>query len=157
MAFYDEPHWAVCGDTFPVGCLPDKNIVYGIESFANNPDLVDPNYRSKLGMYSQHCGLEMLTMSWGHDEYLYRVLKHNKSLLPQRALEIIRYHSFYPWHYAEGYKHLTAERDNETLHWVREFNQFDLYSKTEVVPDIQSLKPYYEELIDIYCPGKLKF
>jgi inositol oxygenase len=29
-------------------------------------------------------------MSWGHDEYMYRVLTHNKSTLPPEALYIIR-------------------------------------------------------------------
>jgi hypothetical protein len=34
-------------------------------------------------------------MSWGHDEYMYQVLKHNKSNLPEEALYIIRYASVY--------------------------------------------------------------
>jgi len=30
-------------------------------------------------------------MSWGHDEYMYQVLKHNKTTLPEEALYMIRY------------------------------------------------------------------
>ena len=30
-------------------------------------------------------------MSWGHDEYLYRVLKHHKATLPEEAFYMIRY------------------------------------------------------------------
>ena len=44
MAFYDEPQWCVVGDTFPVGCEPQPSIVYGKESFKNNPDLQDSTY-----------------------------------------------------------------------------------------------------------------
>ena len=41
MAFYGEPQWAVVGDTFPVGCKPQPSIVFGEESFENNPDVND--------------------------------------------------------------------------------------------------------------------
>ena len=57
-------------------------------------------------------------MSWGHDEYLYHVLKHNKSTLPDQALKIIRYHSFYPWHSAGDYEHLCTPEDEEIKEWV---------------------------------------
>ena len=30
MAFYDEPQWAVVGDTFPTGCMPQVNSGEGI-------------------------------------------------------------------------------------------------------------------------------
>lgn len=40
-------------------------------------------------MYEPNCGITKLKMSWGHDEYLYHVLKHNKSTLPEQALYII--------------------------------------------------------------------
>lgn len=33
-----------------------------------------------------------------------------------------------------------GEGDEETLGWVREFNPFDLYSKTEEVVDVEKLK-----------------
>lgn len=69
-------------------------------------------------MYKPKCGLENLTISWGHDEYLYRVLKHNKSTLPEQALYMIRYHSFYPWHSGGDYGHLTVEKDEEIKNWV---------------------------------------
>jgi len=34
--------------------------------------------------------LDNVTMSWGHDEYLYRVLRHNSTTLPDEALYMIR-------------------------------------------------------------------
>ena len=45
MAFYDEPQWSVTGDTFPVGCKPQKSIVYIETSFKGNPDVEDEKYK----------------------------------------------------------------------------------------------------------------
>ncbi|KAJ9589623.1 hypothetical protein L9F63_017208, partial [Diploptera punctata] len=103
MAFYGEPQWAVVGDTFVVG--------YG----------KNPLYNTKYGMYQPNCGLENVTLSWGHDEFLYQVLKHNKTTLPEEALYMIRFHSFYPWHSGGDYTHLTSEKDKKILPWVLEF------------------------------------
>lgn len=72
-------------------------------------------------MYEPNCGLKNLMMSWGHDEYMYRVLEHNKSTLPECAKNIIRYHSFYPWHTGGDYKHLLRPEDDDTMKWVRIF------------------------------------
>ena len=30
------------------------------------------------------------------------------------------------------------------MEWVKEFNKFDLYTKSTKVPDIEALKPYYQ-------------
>ena len=47
-------------------------------------------------MYSPNCGLDKTLVSWGHDEYCYQVLKHNKTTLPDEALYIVRYvHNLY--------------------------------------------------------------
>lgn len=72
-------------------------------------------------MYKPNCGLDQLLLSWGHDEYLYNLLIHNKSKLPKEALYMIRYHSFYPWHAGGDYSHLTNEQDKETKKWVLKF------------------------------------
>lgn len=45
MAFYDEPQWAVVGDTFPVGCAWGDSIVYRDSSFDQNPDGKDSRYK----------------------------------------------------------------------------------------------------------------
>jgi inositol oxygenase len=98
LALHNEPQWAVVGDTFPVGCQFSDKIVYRKTTFDNNPDLNNEIYSTKYGMYSPNCGLDKCMMSWGHDEYLFRVLSNHKTCtLPQEALYIIRYHSFYPW------------------------------------------------------------
>lgn len=121
MAFFNEPQWAVVGDTFPVGCKWSENIVYRQETFGDNPDGVNPKYNTKCGMYEEKCGIENLLMSWGHDEYLFHVLKHNKCTLPKQALQMIRYHSFYPWHTAGDYKHFEVESDEAMKQWVNIF------------------------------------
>ncbi|KAK4877891.1 hypothetical protein RN001_010397 [Aquatica leii] len=157
MAFYDEPQWAVVGDTFVVGCQWSEDIVYREHSFAKNADGKNPKYNTKYGIYQPHCGLDKVTMSWGHDEYLYWVLKHNKSTLPQEALSMIRYHSFYPWHNSNNYAHLESPEDVEMKKWVKLFNTYDLYTKSSNVPDIENLWPYYQTLIDKYVPGVLEW
>ncbi|KAG5684948.1 hypothetical protein PVAND_014155 [Polypedilum vanderplanki] len=157
MAFYDMPQWAVVGDTFVVGCEWSENIVYRNESFEGNPDGNNPKYNTKYGMYKPNCGLDELLLSWGHDEYMYQVLKHNKSKLPEQALKIIRFHSFYPWHSSGDYQHLLKDEDEETKRWVLIFNRYDLYTKSTKVPDIEALWPYYEKLIEKYVPGVLEW
>lgn len=78
-------------------------------------------FSTKYGMYEPNCGLDNLLLSWSHDEYLYQVLKHNRSTLPEEAFYMIRYHSFYPWHSGNEYEHLVNEYDNCMKPWVLEF------------------------------------
>jgi len=150
------PQWCVVGDTFPVGCqFSDQNVFY--EYFKDNPDFTHPIYSTKFGTYKPNCGLENVTMSWGHDEYLYQVCRHNKSTLPLPALYIIRFHSFYPWHKEGAYTHLTNKQDEAMLEWVQEFQNFDLYSKAHKKHSIAELKPYYLGLINKYFPQVLEW
>ncbi|KAA0200981.1 hypothetical protein HAZT_HAZT001585 [Hyalella azteca] len=90
MALYGEPQWAVVGDTYPVGCSAAPSVVLRDSTFRDNSDAKNPLYNTTLGMYKEGCGLDSILMSWGHDEYMYQVLKHNKSTLPQIALDMIR-------------------------------------------------------------------
>jgi len=158
MALCGEPQWAVVGDTWPMGCEPAKSIVFRDTSFEMNADAKNPKYNSQYGVYKPNCGLDQLMMSWGHDEYLYRVLRnHPTCTLPDEALYMIRFHSFYPWHTGGDYWHLTNEKDKHMYYWIREFNKFDLYSKSDNAPNLEELTPYYQSLIDKYIPGVVKF
>src|SRR5437773_546397 len=74
LCLFGEPQWCVVGDTFPVGCAFSEKIVFP-EFFADNPDSSDPRYRSACGIYTPGCGLDSVQLSWGHDEYLYQVVK----------------------------------------------------------------------------------
>ncbi|KAM9816057.1 inositol oxygenase [Syngnathus typhle] len=157
LALWGEPQWAVVGDTFPVGCAFQNSIVFRDSSFQENSDDTNPSYNSKYGIYKPNCGLDNVLLSWGHDEYLYRVLQFNKCSIPEEGLNMIRYHSFYPWHSQGDYMHLCDDKDLQMLPWVKKFNNFDLYTKVAELPDMETLRPYYQSLIDKYCPGILKW
>jgi inositol oxygenase len=153
LCLYGEPQWAVVGDTFPVGCQHSESIIYH-EFFAQNPDSQDSRYNTRFGVYQDGCGLRNVLMSWGHDEYLYHVMKN---YLPEPALYMIRYHSFYSWHREGQYDWLCDDHDREMLSWVQKFNPYDLYSKCPVPPDWSKLRPYYSELVAKYLPETLAF
>jgi len=150
--------WSVVGDTFPVGCAPSPDCVFGLESFAGNPDLQHPVYSTPNGKYEPGCGISNLTMSWGHDEYMYWVLKKNGCTIPEEGLQMIRFHSFYPWHDKRAYTQFEAPEDAEMMRWVKEFNKFDLYSKGDELPNVEVVKPYYVSLMEKYnVGGKLRW
>lgn len=153
LCLFGEPQWAVVGDTFPVGCRFSEKIVYP-DFFSENPDFSDSRYNTTYGVYSKNCGLDNVKMSWGHDEYLYHILK---DYLPKPALYMIRYHSFYAQHREAAYTHLMNAEDVKYFEWVKLFNPYDLYSKAPVPPDVKALRPYYEQLISKYLPEKLFF
>ncbi len=151
LCLFGEPQWAVVGDTFPVGCRHSNNIVYP-EYFANNPDTYDGRYNTKYGVYEPNCGLRNVTMSWGHDEYLYQIMK---PYMPEPALYMMRYHSFYAQHREHAYDHLLDDHDRALFAWVDKFNPYDLYSKSPKPPVVSELKPFYEDLIAKYLPATL--
>lgn len=151
LCLFGEPQWAVVGDTFPVGCAFSDKVVF-TEFFEENPDSRVAEYQTPRGIYPDGCGLDAVHISWGHDEYLYQVVKDH---LPDEALAIIRYHSCYAIHREGAYGHLLEERDRELMHWVRAFNPYDLYSKGAERPDVAELRPYYEELIAEWFPPVL--
>lgn len=151
LCLFDEPQWAVVGDTFPVGCRFSPKIVYH-EFFSENPDSREPRYQTECGIYERGCGLEQVLMSWGHDEYLYHVVK---DYLPDEALYMIRYHSFYPAHREGEYEHLMNDRDRKLFAAVRAFNPFDLYTKSRERPNVAALRPFYEDLIAEFFPEQL--
>lgn len=153
LCLFGEPQWAVVGDTFPVGCAFSDKIVFP-EFFKNNPDINNPDYNTKYGVYEPNCGLDKVHLSWGHDEYIYQIMKPH---LPEPALYMLRYHSFYPQHREHAYGHLMNAHDKEMFKWVDLFNPYDLYSKSPTPPDWKVLKPYYEDLVAKYLPSTLKF
>jgi len=153
---WDEPSWCVVGDTFPVGCEFQRDAIDPFPEFFNyNSDSWNPLY-DKYGVYEEHCGLDNVVLSWGHDEYLYlilcanmtRIIKAGGKGLTDRELWPIRYHSCYPIHdldtYINGrsqYDHLLTGQDYEMLGYVREFNHYDLYSKVNERPDVAAVLP----------------
>jgi inositol oxygenase len=153
LCSFGEPQWAVVGDTFPVGCAFSPRIVYP-ELFADNPDVQVPDYRTRLGIYDEGCGLDRVHVSWGHDEYLYQVVRDR---LPDEALYMIRYHSFHAAHREGAYDYLMNDRDRPMFEWVRAFSRYDLYSKSPAPPDRKALEPYYRELVEEFFPEPLRW
>lgn len=151
LCLWDEPQWAVVGDTFPVGCRYSEKIIF-YEAFRENEDFHHSLYQTELGIYQPGIGLDNVLMSWGHDEYLYNVVK---DYLPEPALYMIRYHSCYPIHHEHAYGYLMSDHDREMFAWVNDFNQYDLYTKRDERMDVARLRPFYEELIAEYFPSKI--
>jgi len=151
LCLWGEPQWGVVGDTYPVGCAWSEHIVFH-EYFAGNPDRNVPEYQTKYGIYEPNCGLEKVHMSFGHDGYIAEVMK---PYLPDEALYMLRFHSFYPWHKHGAYDHLCNDKDRAMLKWVLEFNKYDLYSKGHAKPDLAQLKPYYDDLFAEFLPAKV--
>ncbi|KAK2095562.1 hypothetical protein P7K49_026978 [Saguinus oedipus] len=82
----------------------------------------------------------------GHDEYLYQMMVFNKFSLPLEASYKIRFHSFCPWHMGSDYQQWCSNQDLA----MPEFN----LTKCPGLPD-EKLRPYYQGLLDKYCPGIL--
>jgi len=152
-----EPSLAVVGDTYAVGCEFPKSIVYYDSTMSANPDYNHPVYSTKTGIYKPGCGIENLTLTFGHDEYLFRVLQQNKNHgLTKRYQNMIRFHSFYPWHTGKEYTHFMQPGDDQLMADILEFNKYDLYSKEDtdfVLTD--EIRSYYAGLLDEYFPEPL--
>lgn len=164
------PQWSVVGDTFPVGCEIDEEVVYS-HYHRLNPE---HGLYGKYGNYQKNCGFDQLYMSYSHDEYLASVLE-NKCELPCEAIYLIRYHSFYSWHTPvnkRAYTHLADEHDWKMLPLLKLFQKSDLYSKTNTLEvggfiykidndldkDIYDLiYKYYSNMAKLWIPNRLNF
>jgi len=118
IALWGEPQWAAVGDTFPLGCAFSDKIVFP-EQMQLNADSKHPVYSTEDGIYKPACGMNQLVMSWGHDEYMYEMLRKNGCTLPAAGLAMVRFHSFYPWHTGGAYMRFMGEGDDELLKWVK--------------------------------------
>ena len=142
--------WGLVGDVFVVGARLPDSCVYP-EFNALNPDMADPRYNTETGRYQPGCGLDALTLAWGHDEYLYQVLHHHsQNRIPEAGMVMVRYHSFYPWHTGGSYARLTSIRDAQYRDWVTNFNHYDLYTKSPRIYNLDELKDYYLPIAEKY-------
>lgn len=142
--------WGLVGDIFVVGAALPETLVYP-EFNALNPDMEHPIYQTESGVYENGCGLDALHLAWGHDEYLYQVLRHHSTnTLPEAGMVMIRYHSFYPWHTGGSYQSLLSPKDEQYKDWILDFNQYDLYSKSDRIFDIEEIKEYYAPIAKKY-------
>ncbi len=71
-----------------MGCrIPDTCVFPQFNSL--NPDMRNPLYNTKYGMYNRNCGMKNLKYAWGHDEYLYQMLLFNKVTIMFMKKELI--------------------------------------------------------------------
>ncbi|KAL0599079.1 Inositol oxygenase [Plecturocebus cupreus] len=115
----------------------------------SDPDVDFPHsfqaFQMAEGIWKAHPGKDWCQLS--HDEYLYQVMMFNKfSLLPEASYKI-RFHSFCPWHMGSDYQQGCIKQDLA----MQAFN----LTKYPGLPDMEKLQPYYQGLLDKYCPGIL--
>ncbi len=145
-----DRQWGLVGDTFVVGCALPQALIFP-EFNALNPDMGDPRYNTPLGIYQAGCGLDACAIAWGHDEYLYQVLAHHAgNRIPEAGMVMIRYHSLYAWHERGAYARLTTARDARYREQVRQFNRYDLYTKSATSHDLDAAKKYFAPIIERY-------
>jgi inositol oxygenase len=148
--FGNLPQWSVVGDTFPVGEGLDNNY----EFFVKGYHLSNSSLNGEKRCYTYGCGFDNVLFSYGHDEFLARVLEKNKTKLPNEAIYIIRYHSFYSWHTPRtgirGYRHLANEHDWHMLPLLKAFQKSDLYSKTRDIPNLDEIKEIVKRSLEKY-------
>lgn len=149
---FREPSYNIVGDTFVLGAEIPQCVPY-------YDTIQNPRKYAEYGVYKPNCGLENLTLSYGHDEYLYQVLMGNrdKHKLDKKYMDVIRYHSFYPWHTCGAYRHLMLPGDSYILSDVNRFNEFDLYSKPDNPNISAAVKNYYKKLITDFFPCDLNW
>tara|TARA_B100002019_G_C21122746_1_gene524247 strand:+ start:43 stop:846 length:804 start_codon:yes stop_codon:yes gene_type:complete len=150
----EDTQWGLVGDTFILGHRIPNTAIFPEYNDLNQDHL---KYKdSKYGSYQPNIGLNNVICSFGHDEYLYQMLKYNGIPLPEEGYYMIRFHSLYLWHKENEYGHLEDEKDREMKSWVQKFNQFDLYTKDDNGKmEIEELKHYYDKLIHKYFPEEI--
>lgn len=150
-----DPQWSLGGDTWIVGVAIPQCAVHSHLNVLS-PDASNPLINlTPTGLYSPHVGIMQCEFAWGHDEYAYLWALHNKVKIPREGLAMLRLHSCYPWHTGGAYTELEEEGDAQLKEAVKDFNQFDLYTKAEAAPDFLTVWPFYQEIIDRLAPGVL--
>lgn len=143
--------WSIVGDTFITGCKIPNNVVLSEFNIYNKDHIENNNY------YKNNTGLDNCSISFGHDEYMYRLMKANNHKMPREAEFIIRYHSLYAWHSSENYDYLQNEEDVKMKDIVKLFNKYDLYTKNhKVIEWNEELKKYYTDLFKKYFNNKIE-
>jgi inositol oxygenase len=152
-----KTQYSVVGDTYPVNVeMQRTSLIF--------PELPGSNCqcRANRAPPSPDCGFKALMFTFGHDEYLYQVLKHNahrrrikfnsgsNELASLDLLYVIRFHSFYPWHHEGGYTEYSDLDDILALPLLKQFSRGDLYTKHDRQLDLEEYKPYYDNLMKKY-------
>jgi inositol oxygenase len=152
--FGAEPQWAVCGESFPVGCRFHSSVLHS-QFFSANPDRRRRTYSTPTGVYAAGCGLNGVCMSWGSAEYLYLVLLLNKVKLPKEALWLLRHQNFATLlRPGRPYNEILSDFDRSMLPMLDAFRHAKVYSKRDVPGRLygEELVVFYNDLIAKYIP-----
>ena len=150
LCLFGEPQWAVVGDTFPVGCRYSDQIVFP-EFFRDNPDAQSPSIRPNAASTNRNADW---TMSTCRGDTTNTSTTSSRITCPRPPGDD-PVSLAYPVHRENAYNHLMNDDDRRRMEWVRAFNPYDLYSKGHEPPDVEKLRPYYEDLIAEFFPGQL--
>ena len=147
-------HFSV-GDIYPLGCkFQESNVYYEKKYFELCVDFKNNDLNTLNGIYNDNCGFNNINMTFSHDYYLYNILLRSTHILPDEALYIIRFHSFYAWHTPRNnirsYTNLANDLDWINLPLLKLFQKTDLYSKHNELPDIKNIEAFYENIINKY-------
>ena len=159
--------YGVVGDTYPIGFYDAKQDK--LLSISHSSSLVYPEFNDLCECEclndndknnQREIGFENCLFTFGHDEYLWQILKHNSRSqhcklklsinLPWEFMYIIRFHSFYAWHGCGAYSELSDFADSVALKKLKQFSSFDLYTKDDCHTcttniSLEKLKPYYSQ------------
>ena len=154
-------HFSV-GDIYPLGCkFQESNVYYEKKYFELCVDFKNNDLNTLNGIYNDNCGFNNINMTFSHDYYLYNILLRSTHILPDEALYIIRFHSFYAWHTPRNnirsYTNLANDLDWINLPLLKLFQKTDLYSKHNELPDIKNIEAFYENIINKYIQNYLLF
>eukprot|EP00887_Chlorella_sp_A99_P006539 scaffold3.g6539.t1 len=152
-----EPQWAICGESFPVGCRFHPAVVHS-QLFAANPDRRKRAYSTPTGVYREGCGLSRVCMSWSGAEYLFLVLCLNRTLLPPEALFCLRHQRFRAVLRAGApYSELLSPWDRAQLPRLARFQELVAYRRRPPAEGQlrgQALRDHYAALLDKYIPQR---
>ncbi|GLC39446.1 hypothetical protein PLESTB_001349600 [Pleodorina starrii] len=160
--FGSQPQWAICGETYPLGCRFSPHIL-GAQYFTANPDRRRRLYNTPTGLYDPGCGLLNCVMSWSAPEYLYLVISLNSSRLPQDALWVLRHAKFLTLTRPHScYLPLCSGDDLRRLPLLRSFQQLAAYRRSELPAGLalqgEERTAYYSGLIAKYLgEGRLNW
>lgn len=106
----------------------------------------------------EELGMDNATLPWTPDEYLFRVLMHNKTSLPAEALQSIRFWSLQSWYQQDHYNHLCTRQDLDTKEWLQTMCSYSSISDDAVnAVEPEKLLPYYLGVADKYLPAVLQW
>jgi len=113
--------WTISSRSRIVGCKIPQQATF--REFRHlNMDEEDSRYISDTGAYQANCGLENVSLMWAGCEFIYYLLRHNSTSLPEEAFAMIRFFLLGDWHEHREYSSLTNADDEDMLPFIQEFD-----------------------------------